>query len=165
MCPESPACLVRADRCITLPGRTTPPAIQIHPNSLFFNSQYYLEGQFSHYVDGLRAYLKRLLQLLAEDDERHNGPKLLVFPNLTHTEANRRVDSFLQVELAMAVARSQTDTHYDNMYADDRDMTVQELRDSLASSVDWIRYLEAVLPSVRRHTKSLPPRSDIHNLY
>jgi len=86
---------------------TSRNILNIQPSNLFFGSEkYYLEDHFGHYVDALRNYLRKVLELLAEDDA---GQK--VFKNSTE-EVERRVEAFIEVEKRMATVRFVRELNY-----------------------------------------------------
>uniref|UniRef100_A0A915EE25 Uncharacterized protein n=1 Tax=Ditylenchus dipsaci TaxID=166011 RepID=A0A915EE25_9BILA len=120
---------------------TNKNVLNIQPNSLFFgNEKYYVDPSFEHFIDQLKKYLRSILLLLIEDD-----PKGVIFKN-SSKEVERRIDSFIAVEKAMALIQNNTDKHYDDAYADDLDTTVQEFQDTVAGSINWSRYIQAILP-------------------
>ncbi|KAI1732327.1 peptidase family m13 domain-containing protein [Ditylenchus destructor] len=121
--------------------QTSRNILMVQPNNLFFgNEKYYIEPNFDHYIGELRKYLRRILELLIEDDKEGR-----VFKN-SSAEIERRINSFIQVETEMAKIQNNTDKHYDDAYADDVDLTVQEFQDTIAGSINWSRYIQAIMP-------------------
>ncbi|KAH7716178.1 Protein NEP-1 [Aphelenchoides avenae] len=115
--------------------------ISVSPAVAFLGSEkYYLEEGFAPVIASLRRYLRQVLLFLADDDKGHE-----IFSG-TEAEIERRIDSFMQVEAAIATIQNISDRHFDNAYADDMHMTVQELHDTLAPTINWHRYAQAFLP-------------------
>nr|CAD2180784.1 unnamed protein product [Meloidogyne enterolobii] len=46
----------------------------------------------------------------------------------------------------MAKIINETDKHYDNAYADDEYLIIQKFQNNLAGSINWVRYLQNILP-------------------
>lgn len=42
---------------------------------------------------------------------------------------------------------NQTDKHYDNAYADDIYLSLQEFQDTMASTINWNRYVQNIMPA------------------
>uniref|UniRef100_A0A915N8Z4 Peptidase M13 N-terminal domain-containing protein n=1 Tax=Meloidogyne javanica TaxID=6303 RepID=A0A915N8Z4_MELJA len=116
----------------------------INPNNVFLMSEklYLEENMAPKYLEALKEYLTKLLELLYTDDSEQ-----LIFKKLNKKEdISRRVNSFIQVELQMAKIINETDKHYDNAYADDEYLIIQKFQNNLAGSINWVRYLQNILP-------------------
>jgi len=73
---------------------------------------YLEENMAPKYLEALKEYLTKLLELLYTDDSEQ-----IIFKKLNKKEdISRRVNSFIQVELQMAKIINETDKHYVNFY-------------------------------------------------
>nr|CAD2187870.1 unnamed protein product [Meloidogyne enterolobii] len=123
---------------------TSRNIITINPNNVFLMSEklYLEENMAPKYLEALKEYLTKLLELLYTDDSEQ-----IIFKKLNKKEdISRRVNSFIQVELQMAKIINETDKHYDNAYADDEYLIIQKFQNNLAGSINWVRYLQNILP-------------------
>uniref|UniRef100_A0A914CVD2 Uncharacterized protein n=1 Tax=Acrobeloides nanus TaxID=290746 RepID=A0A914CVD2_9BILA len=91
-------------------------------------------------MEALKVYLRKVLKFLIEDDV---GKKF--FANST-AEIERRIESFVKVETAVAEIQNNTDKHYDNVYAGDKIVTVHELQNNISKTINWSRYFAHIFP-------------------
>jgi hypothetical protein len=104
-------------------GNIPPIPLQVTPNNVFLMSEklYLEENMAPKYIPALRTYLAQVLELLYNDDKGQT-----IFKQSSKAaDIQRRVDSFIQVELEMARIINDTDKHYDNAYADDVYISLQ----------------------------------------
>uniref|UniRef100_A0A914DJC4 Peptidase M13 N-terminal domain-containing protein n=1 Tax=Acrobeloides nanus TaxID=290746 RepID=A0A914DJC4_9BILA len=115
--------------------------ISLQPTSLYLGSEkYYIEQRFEHSMEALKVYLRKVLKFFIEDDV---GKKF--FANST-AEIERRIESFVKVETAVAEIQNNTDKHYDNVYAGDKIVTVHELQNNISKTINWSRYFAHIFP-------------------
>ncbi|KAL3113067.1 hypothetical protein niasHT_013532 [Heterodera trifolii] len=135
---------------------TSATILTISPNNLFLLSEklYIEENLAPKYVAALKQFLRKVLELLYEDDQRQT-----VFRRANKAaDIERRVNAFVEVEVRMALLINGTDKHYDNAYREDSYITLQELQDTLAGTINWPKYLKNILPNEvisRRYSEAI----------
>ncbi|KAK0396478.1 hypothetical protein QR680_001731 [Steinernema hermaphroditum] len=106
----------------------------------FFTYYYYIEPQYAKHLLHIKSYLINTLKLLQTDDQD------IGFFRLSESDIKRRMQSFINVETAVAkiLNGSQRDDGRSN--ADRSNLQTSKKLQEIAPSINWKRYITGLLP-------------------
>uniref|UniRef100_A0A7I4Z648 Peptidase M13 domain containing protein n=1 Tax=Haemonchus contortus TaxID=6289 RepID=A0A7I4Z648_HAECO len=119
--------------------------LQIVPGSSMMSARIYFDPAYARELVATRDVLFKMLALLSSEDRSME----FFTPNLF--EHARRIESLMMVDQAMAKILEETEFNTDSIT-----MTIGELHRTL-STIDWVRYATAFLPSQLRYSVASRP--------